>query len=211
MSVKLPDNLSKSIEQIGNKIKNLDEKNLYYLFGGILVLIFVLDYLVLMRPQLNSLYKLGPNIATLSDDIARTKNDTGKVEEYKKEIDRLAEELENAKARVRSKEEVSIILEQLSVLADKNGIKIDQFAPVFQDQTKVLDNKDVVYYTLPIDIEARATYHDFGRFINDLENANLFFKVSDFSIAHTEESKYNVVKVTVLTIIFEKNKKEDKK
>jgi Tfp pilus assembly protein PilO len=211
MSAKIPENLSKPFEQIGNKLKNLDEKNLYYLFGGILVLIFVIDYLVLMSPQLNSLYKLGPNIATLNDNITKAKNDASQVEHYKKEIDRLTEEIEILRGEVRSKEEVSIILEQVSLIADKNKIKIDQIAPVFQDQTKILDSKDAVYYTLPIDIDARASYHDLGRFINELENANLYFKISAFSIAHTEESKYNVVKLTILAIIFEKPKKVEKK
>lgn len=210
MKTKISNKSSKYFEQIGNKIKNLDEKNLYYLFGGVLVLIFVLDYLVLMRPQLNSLYKLGPNIKALSDDINKNIDDAWNIEEYAKDIKRLSKEFEQVSSRVKSKEEVSIILEQISMIADKNHILIDQITPIFQNQIKVLENKGMIYFKLPIDIDARAAYHDFGRFINQLENGDLFFRIPEFSIAYLEDSKLNKIKLTVDVIIFDKLKKKDK-
>ncbi len=211
MKTKIPNKTSNYFEEIGNKVKSLDEKNLYYLFGGVLVLIFVLDYLVLMRPQLNSLYKLGPNIKALSEDISRNIDDAWNIEEYAKDIKRLSKEFEQVSSRIKSKEEVSIVLEQVSMIADKNHILIDQITPVFQNQSKVLENKGMVYYRLPIDIDARAAYHDIGRFINQLESGDLFFKIAEFSIAYLEDSKLNKIKLTVEVIIFDKLKKETEK
>lgn len=209
MSAKLPESLSKNFEPLITKLKNLDEKNLYILFFAVLLLIFVLDFYVLMQPQLNALYKLTPNIKSREEDIAKTKDDISRLNQYKSEIERLSEEVEKVGSSVKSKEEVSIILEQLSSMADKNNVKIDQITPDFQEQSKILENKDYVYYKLPISIDARGGYHHFARFVNQLETSDIYLKISAFSIAYLPESKQNTIKLTVESIIYERIKKKD--
>ena len=61
--------------KISSYIESVDEKVIYYILGGILFSVFLLDYFVLMRPQIASLSKISPEIRLLSDDINKAKDD----------------------------------------------------------------------------------------------------------------------------------------
>jgi Tfp pilus assembly protein PilO len=175
-----------------------------------LIVIFALDYFILMRPQLNSLLKIRGNVATMKDDLKEAKENISKLEDYKKDVERLKTEYDIEQTKIRSKEEVSFIMEKISVLADENHIKIDQILPRMEDQKKILDNKKLAYFSLPIEIEARAGYHNFGEFINDLERADVYFKISDFSMAYVEGTKENTNRLTVQAIVYDESKPEEK-
>jgi Tfp pilus assembly protein PilO len=206
----LPPQISKQVELLTTKFRSLDEKNLYYVFIIALIIIFALDYFILMRPQLNSLLKIGGNVATMTDDLKQAKDNISKLESYKQDVERLKTEYDIEQTKIRSKEEVSFIMEKISVLADKNHIKIDQILPRMEGQKEILDNKKLTYFSLPIEIEARASYHNFGEFINDLERADVYFKISDFSMAYVEGTKENTNKLTVQAIVYDQSKPEDK-
>ena len=199
------------MEELKAKLKNLDEKSLYGIFAAVLIVIFVSDFFLIMNRQINSIIKITPQIKTLTDDLAKAKDDIGKIDQYKKDVERLKAESEKALKRVKSKEELPVILEEISVIADRNKVKVDQIMPAVQDQQKITENKGSAYYRLPIEIEMRSSYHNFGRFINQLENAEVFLKVASFSMTHLESSTDNTVKLTVDAVVFEPVKVEEKK
>lgn len=194
--------------KISAYIESVDEKVIYYVLGGILFSIFLLDYFVLMRPQISSLSKISPEINLLSGDIQKAKDDILRSKQYELEVEKLREDVAKSNAKLKFKEEVPLILANISRIADENGIKIDQIMPDTQGQRVLLENNERRYYSLPIFIKARSGYHDFGRFLNQLESGDIFLKVSSFGVVSSRGEKKHLVEVTLGAVIYEELKSE---
>lgn len=190
-------------EQYLEKIKNLDEKNCFYIFIAILLFIFLLDYFVLMRPQLEALTKINPEIKILSDNLKNTKIELSKVNYYRNQVKKYKKEISKVNIKVRSKEEVPLILKRISVVANRTGVKIDHIMPISQDNEILLEDKDRKYLAVPIIIEAKSAYHDYGRFLNQLENENIFLTVQRFNMSSRGEATEVGIKLTLRTIVYE--------
>ena len=184
-------------------ITNLDEKQRYCVLGGVLLFVFLLDYFILMGPQLSALSKINPKIEILTKDIKETKDNLQKIEFYRGEVKRLKGKVKDTDLMVKPKHEVPLVLERISRIANQNGIKIDQIMPETQHQEILLEEKERTYYTLPIFIEARASYHDFGRFLNKIEKDEILLKVSSFTLKKGSRPRLHEVTVTLESIIHE--------
>lgn len=189
--------------KISELISKIDEKNRHYFLIGALLFVFFLDYFILMRPQLVTLTKINPEIKMLSRDIEKAREDIQKLSFYQSEVKRLESLLAETSQKVKSKEEVSIILEQISRMANQNNVKIDQFMPFVEDQKVLLDDNKRSYYALPILVQGRSGYHDLGRFLNQLEKSNLFLYVTSFSIIAGEDARAHALKMNLQAIVFE--------
>jgi len=105
------------LEPYLEKLKNLDVKKRLYVFIGLLVFIFLIDYLIFMRPQLNALSKINPEIKLLNDDLKQAKDDISKMNIYRASVNALRKHVEVANAKVTPKVEVPLILENISIIA----------------------------------------------------------------------------------------------
>ena len=179
-------------------------------FAGILVFFFFVDYMVLMRPQLNALGKINPKIRTLADDIKATKENVQKIDYYKKEVERLKEKVAEISQKVRSKEEMSMILEEISQVANQSKVKIDQISPKADDLQMLVQNNKKDYFALPISIEAKSGYHNLGRFLNRLESSDIYFGITALNVVPTDDPTLHSVKLTINAIIFDYSKPEKK-
>lgn len=189
--------------KISEFISKIDEKNQRYFLIGALLFIFLLDYFILMRPQLVTLTKINPEIKLLSRDIEKAQEDIGKLAFYQAEVKGLESQLAQTSQKVKSKEEVSLILEQISRLANQNNIRIDQIMPFMEEQKVLLEDTKRTYYALPIFVQAKSGYHDLGRFLNQLEKNDLFLYVTSFSIITGEDARTHALKMDLQAIVFE--------
>ena len=201
----MANNASDQLNKAVSKMGKLERKHWNYILIAGLIFLFLADYFLLMRPQIATLSKLNPEIKTLSDNLERTKNDVQNVTRYKDQIKRLKENVEELRLRVRTKQEVAFIIEKISRIAHQHDVKIDQIMPNPMKQEITLENEDRTYYDLPIMIEARSSYHNFGRFINALENEDTFLEVDGLTVAAMSGSRLNAVKLMLNTIVYEEN------
>ena len=137
-------------EKIASVFTKLEGKNLYYVFVGVLVLVFLLDYFILMRPQLAALGKINPEIRTLSENINKAKEDIDKLNTYKADLERASKKFTEANVKVKSRDEISVILEYIAYVANDTGVKIDQIMPDMIAQEPLTQNDQRKYYDLPI-------------------------------------------------------------
>lgn len=205
MRVKMASNISDQMEKVALKLQKMDQKHWYIILGVFLSLIFLADYVLLMKPQIATWAKLNPQIKQLSDNLKQTKTDIERITQYKDQVQKLKEDVEQLRLRVRTKQELAFIIEKISRIAHKHDVKIDQIMPNPLQQKVILENVDKTYYNLPIMIEARSTYHGFGRFINELEIEDTFFEVDGLTIAAAPGSQLNAVKLMLNTIVYEEN------
>jgi Tfp pilus assembly protein PilO len=196
---------TEAINQITSKLSKMERKYWNIVLAVFLLLIMLVDYMLLMRPQIGTLSKLNPEIKVLSDNLKRTKNDIERITQYKDQVQALKKSVEELKTRVRSKQETSFIIEKISRIAHKHNVKIDQIMPNFLKQEVTLASEDRTYYDLPIMIEARSGYHDFGRFINEVEKEETFLEVRGLTVAAMAGTQLNAVKLTLNTIVYEEN------
>ena len=192
--------------KISEFVGKIDEKSRYYILIGVLVFVFLLDYFILMRPQLATLAKINPEIKILAQDWEKAREDIQKLSFYQDEVKQLEGQLAQTSQRLKSKEEVSMILEQISRMANQNHVKIDQIMPFVEDQKVLLEDNRRIYDALPILVQARSGYHDLGRFLNDLEKNDLFLYMTAFSIVTGEDAHSHALKMNLKAIVFEEKK-----
>ena len=194
---------NKISEKLAPLLSKINEKNIYYVLAGGFIFILIVDIFLIMGPQLASLNKINPKIKTLSDDIKSARENIQKLDGYTKENERLKINYQAISSKIKNKEEVPTILERISRLANKNGVKIDQIAPEPQNQKEMLKEKEKIYYSLPIVIEAKSDYHSFGRFLNQIENDDLFLIINNLTIASKNESRQHDIKFTLSAVVYE--------
>lgn len=187
--------------KISSFLEKLDDKQRYYIFGGMLLALFLFDYYLLMRPQITSLSKISPEIRILKSDLKKTTEDIQKIDDYKKEIIQLKEVVKKIDEKVKRKEEVPLILERISRIASRNSIQINQIKPNPEGKEVVLEAGVEEYYYLPVVLQAKASYHNFGKFINDVENDELLLRLKDFTLSATENSKEHLVQLTLKAVV----------
>ena len=194
-----------AIDQLSDKI---DESNRKYVIIGIIVFIFVVYYFLVLNPQLSILRKISPEIMVLKQDLEKAQTDMGKMGLYQKQIDEFEGKLKTMGSRVQSRENVSLILERISELANKYDVRIDQIMPLTDKQEKLLENTEGVYYSLPILIEGKSDYHNFGRFINGVENHEISLSIERFIIQDSSaDAKKHTIRVTLNAVVVEKKAK----
>ena len=194
-------------EQIQEKMANLNDKQIYWLLAGILLVFFLIDFFVLMRPQLNTLNKINPMIKRLETDIGGVERNMSQMEHFRGEVARLENDISGLNEKVLHRQEVPLILEKISRIATKNKIKIDQVMPDSVNQDLILENDAKRYYTLPIFVEAQGGYHDFGTFINLIENESIIITVRNFKIAAREGTKKHTIELNLNAIVYEESSK----
>jgi len=159
----------------------MDQKKLI-LAGIIAFAVLYLDVSLLLNWQINTLKGMNP-----------------KIEQGRKEIDDLKRYIANAKIAppkqadkaVKPKKFVSeggipSLLNTISDIANKNKVSILQIKPLSEPQAK--DDKAQASSNLSavsISLEASASYHNLGLFINQLENSDVFIVVEVLKISVT--------------------------
>ena len=199
------------LDKISGLLPKIDEKNRYYILGGILVFIFLMDYFLVLQPQLSTLRSINPKITLLEGDLNNARDNVKKTNQYEADLVKLREQLKAIERQVISKEEVPMVLEKISRMANKFSVKIDQIMPLKGSEEIALKNKENRYLYLPILVQARSGYHNFGRFLNALETDAIFLNVTDFSFtADGNDPERHVAKLTIKIIIFEKTEEGNK-
>jgi Tfp pilus assembly protein PilO len=190
-------------EKISSLLEKIDGNNRYYVLVGFMALVFLLDYFVLMNPQLAALKKINPEIKAVSDSIKSSKGDMKQLNAYQSDLEELTRKFEEANLKVKSRDEVPIILEHIANIANEFGVKIDQIMPDSVDQDLLTENSQRKYYDLPIYMEARSGYHNLGRFLDNLSKGDISLRIGAITVVATNDTRYHLVKLTFRATIYE--------
>ncbi len=185
-------------------VSKINEKNPYYLIIGILVLVLLFDYLLIMQFQLGALRTLGPKISGIKDNFEQFDVNKGRVEKYKNDVKELDVRLIELDKRLHTTEEIPVVLEELSRIANRNKILVEQVLPETNLGDPVLKDVQGKYYLLPVVVDAKSSYHNFGRFLNELETEGPLMKIDQIMVASSKENpRQHIVKLKIQAVIFE--------
>ena len=200
-----------NIQALIGRINDLDIKVRYAIFGLGVLLAAGLDYVFILRLQINDLKKISTEIETLSTDTVHIKGEMQRINEIKKGLEGMRSRLQALNNKIRSVREVPSILEDISRMANACGVKIDQLSPAKQGQELLMTNPDAKYYALPIVISAHCGYHVFGRFLNKLEQGSLLFLVRDLRMEGNDKDAGSFSIAATLKVILADRTPEPKK
>jgi len=170
-----------------------------------LVLIaIVLIYLFLfLAPKTKALFfELGRS-AGLKAKIVDIKKSWANLSLLEKRISQLDEKTDWYEKKLPSGKEIPAVLEYLSDSAKKIGVRITEIKPVEYDRDKL--KTAALYHKAPIILKAECGYHELGRFLNELENADRFMRINDLKIvANPQKTDVHYIQLTVVTYVMKK-------
>lgn len=197
----------KNFEQYPPFIQKFFQNNIYCVIGVFLLIVFLLDYFFIMKRQMDALNTSNPQVTLLKQDIAETKNNIEKINEYKAQIARLKDQLQKSGYKIPSKEE---ILDGISRIAYQNKIKIDQMIPGKGMKEVLQKDLEEQYYAFPISVEVHGGYHDIGRFIDQLEKDNVYKSISALTIeSNAKDPGQHTARLMIKTILLDKIEKSE--
>jgi type IV pilus assembly protein PilO len=196
--------INKIFSQIVSVVTRFSEKNPYYALGAFLLVVFLLDYFLIMQFQLGALFQLNPKLTTVAEDMRSTRSDIAKIGEYRQQIVSLGAMAKKVNSKIHTRDEIPLVINNVTRLAKRNSIRIEQIMPDSSAPEPIVKDSEGQYYAVPLRIEARGTYHDFGRFINQLENEEVFLTIGNFRMdASPLDSALHVIKLTLNAVVFE--------
>jgi Tfp pilus assembly protein PilO len=113
--------------------------------------------------------------------------------------------LKNLEAMVFRKDEVPVVLKDISSIANDCGIRIDQLTPQALSAKPVVENSSGKYYTMDILIRIRTGYHRLGKFLNQMELRHLFWQIDELAInVDPKDPLREEVKMKLRILVLEK-------
>jgi Tfp pilus assembly protein PilO len=167
---------------------NLNDKARYAILAGVVFLIILADVFLLVLPQIGGIADVNDQIKKMSDDTQQVLVGRQRTNLLKKSLQGERNQLSSLSIKVRPIQEVPAILSTISSIAKEYGVRIDQLIPEYNQLEALNADAEGKYYALPVLIKARCGYHNFGRFLNKVENAELSFMIKSFIVQNDETS-----------------------
>ena len=186
--------------------KNFDfQKHSKLILGIGAVLIILLDYVLIMGPQIRWQKSLGPKIKKLKFEIEQTDRDIALISRLQKQYQSSKKNMDDIEKRVPQEEDIPLVLQDISKAANNSMIKIFQMRPMKAEKEEILKTEAGRYYRIPISIEAKGSYHLFGKFLCTLENSEIFMSINNLRISPSaKDYKRHNMDLTINTFIFKK-------
>lgn len=172
-------------------LDNLDNKKIILIAITCLIITY-LDFNFFMAFQLKMLKGLNPKIIKIKADLSKLDKELAAMRDLKdKQAAPQAVPALKMK-KVILEEDIPSLLKAISDVANINDVKITQMKPTRESQAKVAktlaDTEKLT--TLLITLDLIGGYHHLGRFINGLENVEVFIAVEDLRITPQSPADY---------------------
>jgi Tfp pilus assembly protein PilO len=191
--------------QILEKLKGLDPKQLYAVLAVAILIVLGADIMLIARSQWGGVLALDKTIAQMKADIKTLQDNKARLSQFRTALDDMRLKRKNFDRMVHRNDDVPAVLKAISSLANEYGVKIDQLVPQKQSQDAIVKNEDGAYSSLAIFVSVRSGYHDFGRFMNRMEQERLFWKLEEFSFAaDPNDPQKHQVKMTMKILVLDK-------
>jgi Tfp pilus assembly protein PilO len=192
-------------KKILERYNKLSDQTRYCVLVGAIFLIILLDILLLVLPQISSIADVNAQIKKLSEDTRQVTADRVRIKLLKTGLEETRSHLDTLSGKVRSLQGLPAILGIISSAANENGVLIEELVPEKSMQESLTKAPEGQYYALPVVLRVRCAYHRFGRFLNELENGQMYFAMKDFVIQHDgKDPNTHTFSLTINLILMEK-------
>ena len=169
---------------------------------AILFSILIFDYVVLLSPQARLFKEIRNKVSQKSKDLKKAKTDIALIGQFQERSEVLQKKMEQLAFRIPQEEEIPLIVENISRIANESFVKITSIKPLKEEKQLFLSSEMGTYYEIPIAIEAKCGYHQLGKFINKLENNQTVMNVAGLEVAPNPQDKFRrFAKLLIKTFI----------
>ncbi len=161
------------------------EKQKLYILFGIFGLSFLMIYFnFLLKPQFSSFLVANRDYSAIKSRVRSANALIANESRIRIQYENLKNESQAIEKRLPSQDEISIILQDFSKIAESAGVKILRIKPleVLDEASQSAHGAGQFFSEYPILIEARAGYHQCGLFVNKLENMERFIRIDAIDI-----------------------------
>ena len=165
-------------------------------------LIIVVYLSLFLGPKIKETFRLLPEASRLKTKIVNTEKEWTNIDLFNARISRLDEKLDYYERRLPEEKEIASLLKFLSDSAKKLNVRLTEIKPVGQDKHKKA--AALIYEQVPILLRAECRYHELGRFLNKLESADRFMKITELKITANPPKANHNVELIVVTYVMER-------
>ena len=162
-----------------NKLNKIEWDNKKVLVVILICLIIIyIDFSFLIKSQRQAITSVGEKTIKLKQDIDALTKDLATMQQAQTK-----QEVALKVKKIISEEQMPMLFQEISNIANKNNIKIMEMIP--SKESKAKEEKALVAPKTPlafITLDLFGGYHNLGRFINDLENAEILMAVENLKI-----------------------------
>lgn len=163
---------------------------------SLLVAIVYMSFILI--PQVERVFDAVSQASKASLNIKEATLDISNIPKLKETMTSYEEKVNRYEKMLPAEQEIPTLLENLSEMARASGVKIGGIMPIVGKEDKV--KKSGFYKEQPILINAKCGFHELGKFLSKMENADRFMKVSDINIKSVAQSpKKHDVELLIVT------------
>lgn len=131
-------------------------------------------YMLVLSPIKDEQELLSNNIASLENSLASKKKMVGDLSQYKREVEKLNQNLQKALKLLPNKSEIPSLLQKISSLAKKSGLEIVSFQPtpeIPQD----------FYAKVPVSLNLKGSYNEVVNFFDAAGKLSRIVNIGNFN------------------------------
>lgn len=161
------------------------------------VLIIYVDTAFILKIQTSGINGLNAKILRLKNDLVNLNRSLGNMQAVKEKKGLAAQKTITPPLKIISQSQISGLLQDISIQANKFDIQIGQIRP----SRETVDAKNILardkFTPILINLDLVCDYHNLGKFINALENSLVFLEVQELKIS-TQLPDYMKQKVSLV-------------
>lgn len=170
------------ITDLLNRLK-LGKKRIFFIaLAGLFIL--YLDFALLIRLQFRYIKNISPKIVSLKKDLGNLAKDLATMKDLQSKQTQIKQAGALSVKKIISEGQIPLLLQHISDIANKNHISIIQITPSKEfkaKEEKIADNT-TKFAPILITLNLSCSYHNLGKFINDLDNVEGFITVEEMKI-----------------------------
>jgi len=164
---------------IQDAFKKLNSKYAPFALLAVAVLIFVAFYMQVYSPKSEELALLEDQVTTLKTKVDQARVKARKLVEVKKATEKLEAELNKAKDILPGEEDTNKLIDKgLKEMLEDAGLEVKSIK-----RGKEVAHADNLYKEFNISLETDGTYHEMGRFMQELDSTERLLRVSSLNMS----------------------------
>lgn len=159
----------------------LEKKHLFAAAITLSMALLGFFYFKLYKPMLVNTRQTAKQVSEKKRDITQSQDLSEKQAKLEREIRVLNKKIERYQEGLEQRADIPKLLSELNKLADEIGVKLVSIKPGESTRVPIPDTEQY-FLEIPIEIEIKSGYHQFGRFVNKIENSRWVIRIEEFSI-----------------------------
>jgi len=143
--------------------------------AGALVLLTVLNYFLLVRPELETLEKQASQQRQLDTQLQEKSEIAQNLNERRREMDVLQQKLDEALSELPESADLDELLAQLNEIGRKSGLEISTVEPAPEEPAQI-------YVKIPIKMALTGNYHEIAMFLQSVANLRRIVNVNNIQL-----------------------------